>query len=99
MALRTDTHDLGFIVQPALRTDWELTGNRDSLRSVVTAAYSLASRWSEDVEAIRSWDRAVSKVYEIVDVERNFLVIVDSMSSKANSQLLYIEVSVKTAQG
>ena len=83
MAKRKDTHDLGFIVQPALRVDWELTGNRDSFASVVRAAYSLASRWSDKVEAIRSWDKAVSHSYNIIDGEKNFLIIVDSMCSKS----------------
>ncbi|KAJ9606334.1 hypothetical protein H2200_009295 [Cladophialophora chaetospira] len=86
MAKRTNTHDLGFITQPALRMDWELTGNNDSFRSLVTAAQNLACRWSDEVGAIRSWDRAVSHAYNIVDKEKNFLIIVDSM---CNMDLLF----------
>lgn len=37
MASRTDTHDIGFIVMPALRKDWELFGNPQSLASIVRA--------------------------------------------------------------
>lgn len=86
MAKRTDTHDLGFITQPALRMDWELTGNLDCFKSLVTAAHNLASRWSDDVGAIRSWDKSVSKAYNITDKEKNFLIIVDSM---CNLDLLF----------
>jgi hypothetical protein len=81
MAFRRDTHDIGFIIMPALRQDWELTGNERSFKSIVTAAESLASRYDERVRAIRSWDTSFSKRYSITDMEENFLVIIDSMCS------------------
>jgi hypothetical protein len=83
MSARTDTHDMGFIVQPALQKDYELTGNIESLESVVKAAYALASRYDERVKAIRSWDVAINDRYSITDMEENFLVIIDSMCSKS----------------
>ena len=86
MSSRTDTHDMGFIVQPALQRDWELTGNKESLQSVINAAYALASRYDEKVRAIRSWDVAVNDRYSITDMNKNFLVIIDSM---CNLDLLY----------
>jgi hypothetical protein len=82
MSSRTDTHDMGFIVQPALQKDWELTGNKESLQSVINAAYALASRYDDRVKAIRSWDVAINDRYSITDMETNFLVIIDSMCSK-----------------
>lgn len=87
MAHRTNTHDMGFITQPALRQDWELTGNIESLASVVRAANSLATRYDDRMEAVRSWDKSVSLRYNITDKETNFLVIVDSMCSKKTSTL------------
>jgi hypothetical protein len=84
-ALRTDTHDLGFMVHP-LRMDWELTGNPKSLESVISAAHNLSSRFNAQTGAIRSWNLAGSKAYEIYDMDENFLVIVDSM---ANLDLLF----------
>ncbi|PSN73399.1 Six-hairpin glycosidase [Corynespora cassiicola Philippines] len=86
MSGRTDTHDMGFIVQPALQKDWELTGNPESLQSVVKAAYALASRWNDKVKAIRSWDVAINDRYQITDMSTDFLVIIDSM---CNLDLLY----------
>ena len=82
MSSRTDTHDMGFIVQPALQKDWELTGNKESLQSVINAAYALASRYDEKIKAIRSWDVAINDRYSITDMDTNFLVIIDSMCSK-----------------
>ncbi|KAF2018810.1 glycoside hydrolase family 88 protein [Aaosphaeria arxii CBS 175.79] len=86
MSSRTDTHDMGFIVQPALQKDWELTGNPESLQSVVNAAYALASRYDNRVKAIRSWDVAINDRYSLTDMSTNFLVIIDSM---CNLDLLY----------
>ncbi|CAK7211078.1 hypothetical protein SBRCBS47491_000996 [Sporothrix bragantina] len=82
---RTNSHDLGFIVR-SLRMDWELTGEPTSLQGYATAAASLAKRYDPLVGAIRSWDRAMSRRYEITDPARNFLVIVDSM---CNMDLLF----------
>ncbi|KAL2167494.1 hypothetical protein VTG60DRAFT_1188 [Thermothelomyces hinnuleus] len=86
MAARTDTHDLGFIISPALRLDWELTFNERSLASIVRAANSLASRYVPAARAIRSWDAMRKKDIEIVGLEDNFLVIIDGM---CNLDLLY----------
>jgi hypothetical protein len=86
MAYRTDTHDIGFIVEPALRADWELTGNQRSLSSLVTAAHSLASRYVPEVKAIRSWDLINKKEIIITSMEENCIVIIDSL---CNLDLLY----------
>ena len=82
MALRTNTHDIGFILQPALRMDWELTGNTRALESILTGASSLSTRYNETVGAIRSWDKKVTHRDNIVDMDENFLVIIDSMCSE-----------------
>lgn len=86
MSTRTDTHDMAFIIQPALRMDWELTGNHRSLDAVLTAAESLASRYDEKIKAIRSWDEAINKKYSYTDKNVDFLVIIDSMCSKSTKQ-------------
>ncbi|PGH14930.1 hypothetical protein AJ80_05743 [Polytolypa hystricis UAMH7299] len=86
MASRTDTHDMGFIILPSLRADWELNGNEESLNSVLQAAESLASRFNERVGAIRSWDKWTTKKREITSLEDDFLVIIDGM---CNLDLLF----------
>ncbi|KAL5318832.1 hypothetical protein ACEPPN_013899 [Leptodophora sp. 'Broadleaf-Isolate-01'] len=86
MTGRTDTHDLGFIAEPALRLDWELTGNNRSLNSLITAANSLATRYDSRVGAIRSWDLINKKDLKIISMEENFIVIIDSL---CNLDLLF----------
>jgi hypothetical protein len=86
MASRTDTHDIGFIIMPALRLDWELTENTRSLDSIIQAARSLATRYVPSAKAIRSWDLLRKKDIEILDQEDNMIVIIDSL---CNLELLY----------
>ena len=86
MDTRTDTHDIGFIVMPALRMDWELFGNKQSLESIVRAARSLATRYVPSARAIRSWDLLKKKDIEITDQRDNMIVIIDSM---CNLDLLF----------
>ncbi|KAL8282807.1 hypothetical protein RB600_005998 [Gaeumannomyces tritici] len=86
MAGRADTHDVGFIVMPALRLDWELTGNRRSLDSVLRAASALATRYVPAARAVRSWDSRVQRNLTVEGTETNLLVIIDSM---CNLDLLY----------
>ena len=86
MDTRTDTHDIGFIVMPALRLDWKLFGNQQSLDSIIRAAHSLATRYVPSARAIRSWDLLKKKDIEIIDQTENMIVIIDSM---CNLDLLY----------
>lgn len=92
MSDRTDTHDMGFIVQPALQQQWELTGDSKALDSVKRAAYALASRFDERLGVIRSWDIAVNDRYSFTDKNENFLVIVDSLCSESSRSLLLIVI-------
>ncbi|KAF5648104.1 glucuronyl hydrolase [Fusarium sp. NRRL 52700] len=79
MASRTDTHDIGFIIMPALRRDWELFGSEKCLASIVQAAHSLATRYVPAADVIRSWDCMVQKDMTVTDMEDNLLIIIDSM--------------------
>lgn len=90
MAARTDTHDVGFIVMPALRQSWELTGDTRSLDSIIQAAESLASRYVHSAGAIRSWDVRVQKNIQITSLDEDFILIIDSM---CNLDLLYYAAS------
>lgn len=86
MDTRIDTHDIGFIVMPALRMDWELFSNTRSLDSLIRAARSLATRYVPSARAIRSWDILKKKDIEILDQKNNMIVIIDSL---CNLDLLY----------
>ncbi|KAH6886754.1 Six-hairpin glycosidase-like protein [Thelonectria olida] len=86
MATRTDTHDIGFIVMPALQREWELFGNQRSLESIIQAAHSLATRYVPTAGAIRSWDCLLKKDIAVTDMQDNLLIIIDSM---CNLDLLF----------
>lgn len=106
MQSRTDTHDMGFIIQPSLRKDWELTSNENSLKAVLTAAKSLASRYSSAVGAIRSWDVLSQANVSITSMTQDFLVIIDSMmnldllfyASSHLSDPIYAEIAITHAR-
>ncbi|CAG9987684.1 unnamed protein product [Clonostachys byssicola] len=86
-ALRTDTHDLGFVTLPSMRPRWELFHDQDALKTIIQAANSLASRFDDRVSAVRSWDTFDwHDNVKITCQEENFLVIIDSM---ANMELLF----------
>ncbi|KAF4307161.1 Unsaturated glucuronyl hydrolase [Botryosphaeria dothidea] len=85
-ASRTDTHDLGFMIQPWAQLGWTLDADRTCFDAMVTAARSLAARFDPRIGAIRSWDRCSTKDYEFHDTEKDFLVIIDNM---INLDLLY----------
>lgn len=86
MASRKDTHDVGFMVMPALQKSWELTGDPESLSSILRAADSLSSRFVSSARAIRSWDERIQKNLQITCQKTNCILIIDSM---CNLDLLY----------
>ncbi|EEY23948.1 glycosyl hydrolase family 88 protein [Verticillium alfalfae VaMs.102] len=95
LSSRTDTHDLGFMLMPALRRTWELTHDAASLASLVAAADSLATRYEPGAAAIRSWDVLARRdrdgggsgeAVSVSDGASSMFVIIDSM---CNLDLLY----------
>ncbi|KFY43781.1 hypothetical protein V495_03776 [Pseudogymnoascus sp. VKM F-4514 (FW-929)] len=63
-----------------------LGGTAACLKSIVTAAYSLASRYVATAGAIRSWDLIRKKDVSIISMEENLIVIIDSL---CNLDLLF----------
>ncbi|OQE19806.1 hypothetical protein PENSTE_c014G08507 [Penicillium steckii] len=86
MGLRTDTHDMSFIIQPSMRPRWELFHDERALSTIITAAESLYSRYNRTLGAIRSWDQLTQNGVNITSMDEDFLVIIDSM---CNLDLLY----------
>ncbi|CAN6674806.1 hypothetical protein TRVA0_066S00276 [Trichomonascus vanleenenianus] len=83
---RTDTHDLAFVIDPALRREYEVQGTKKAREQVITAAYSLASRYDEKVGVIRSWDEFETKRFHLTREKGDYLVIIDNMM---NLDMLY----------
>lgn len=65
----TGTHDLGFMLYNSFGNGYRLTGNETYKDILITGAYSLASRFNENVGCIRSWDHG----------DWQFPVIIDNM--------------------
>lgn len=75
-SLRTDTHDVGFVIENTFGAGLRLTGNASYGGVVIRAAESLASRFNPTVGATRSWDFG----------NYTFPVIIDNMM---NLELLF----------
>ncbi|KXH41526.1 unsaturated glucuronyl hydrolase [Colletotrichum nymphaeae SA-01] len=67
------------MIFPWTRPAWELSGDRRSFETAITAARSLYSRYDATVRSIRSWDVCVTKRYKFLDPSKDFLVIIDNM--------------------
>ncbi|TSC64666.1 MAG: unsaturated glucuronyl hydrolase [Parcubacteria group bacterium Gr01-1014_106] len=61
------THDLGFMFLPSFRNGYRLTKNDQYRRTLLTAAESLATRYSPEVGAIKSWETKPSEFPVIID--------------------------------
>ncbi len=70
---RTDSHDLGFMILDSFGQGYRMTGDTAYRSVALTAASSLATRYSPIVRATRSWDNTSA------DEPTDFKVIVDNM--------------------
>ncbi len=66
-----DTHDLGFMINNSFGKAYELTGEQSSRDVVLQAARTLADRFDERVQCIRSWDHTQERWH--------YPVIIDNM--------------------
>ncbi|KAL4869463.1 hypothetical protein BDV12DRAFT_208556 [Aspergillus spectabilis] len=78
-AAKRDTHDVGFMIAPWALKAWTLHRDPRAYSSLILAAHSLASRFDERVQSLRSWDVCHTKVYSFIDPSKDFLVIIDNM--------------------
>ncbi|OJJ75289.1 hypothetical protein ASPBRDRAFT_119048 [Aspergillus brasiliensis CBS 101740] len=78
-ALRKDTHDLGFMIAPWAIKAWTLHRDPAAYNTLILAAHSLASRFNESTQCIRSWDECITKRYAYKDPSQDYLVIIDNM--------------------
>lgn len=76
------THDLGFMICPWARLQWDLHRDLKAFDTLMTAANTLADRFSDKVGCMRSWDVCQTKVYSFTDPSKDFLVIIVSLMSE-----------------
>lgn len=81
------THDLGFMILPSFYRHYKLFGNAASKDIIINAAKSLASRWNEKVQCLRSWDTCHTRRLNLDNPSTEFLVIIDNMM---NLDLLFV---------
>lgn len=74
-ANNTGTHDVGFVIMSGFGNAYRLLKFPEYLQVIITAAHSLATRYSPIVRCTRSWNSA-----------QGFLVIIDNMM---NLELLF----------
>ncbi|GAB3646049.1 glycoside hydrolase family 88 protein [Echinicola sediminis] len=91
----TSTHDLGFMMYCSFGNAYRLDPKPEYKEILIQSAKSLASRFSDEVGAIKSWD---SK-------KGDFLVIIDNMmnlellfwATKATGDSTYYDIAIKHA--
>lgn len=64
-------HDVGFMWIPTSVTSYRLTGELDSRRRGLIAAYYLASRWNPDAGFITAWNTKELENWSIIDTMMN----------------------------
>ncbi|WP_186754173.1 glycoside hydrolase family 88 protein [Echinicola salinicaeni] len=92
----TSTHDLGFMMYCSFGNAYRLDPKPIYKEIMIQSAQSLASRFSEKVGAIKSWDSR----------EGDFLVIIDNMmnlellfwATEATGDSTYYDIAVKHAE-
>lgn len=72
------THDLGFMIFPWARVQWDLHRDQKAFDTMMKAANTLADRFSETTGCMRSWDKCQTKCYSFTDTSKDFLVIIVS---------------------
>jgi unsaturated chondroitin disaccharide hydrolase len=76
--LRTQDHDIGFIINNTFGNGYRLTGNTAYRDVLQTAAASLSTRWSATVGAIRSWDFGSYRYPVIIDNMMNLELLLSA---------------------
>ena len=94
---RTNTHDLGFIVNNSFGKAYELTGERSYRDIVIRASRSLITRFNKSVGCIRSWDhhQDVWKFPVIIDNMMNLEMLFRATQMTGDS--IYWKIAVSHA--
>ena len=90
---RTNTHDLGFIINCSFGNGYRITGNENYRRVMEQGALSLMKRYNKNIGLIRSWDFGTWQFPVIIDNMLNleFLYVVGSMTQ--NQKMIDAAVS------
>jgi unsaturated chondroitin disaccharide hydrolase len=89
-SLRTDTHDIGFVIENTFGAGLRLTGNAKYGDVVIRAAESLASRFDPAVGATRSWDFGGYTFPVIIDNMMNLELLFHAQKLRGGGSLRLI---------
>lgn len=67
------------MIAPWAMQAWKIHRDPAAYSTLITAAHSLASRYSTATKCLRSWDTCITKRYSFTDPSKDFLVIIDNM--------------------
>jgi rhamnogalacturonyl hydrolase YesR len=97
---RTNTHDLGFIIQCSYGNGYRLTGNEAYKKVMFTGANSLMQRYNPKIGLIKSWDWGNWQYPVIIDNMMNleFLCNVAILSGDESFKLAAISHANKTIE-
>lgn len=70
------THDLGFMIAPWAKVAWELNRDQRAFETLRWSAKTLYGRFRQEVGLIRSWDTCVTKRYQFLDPQTEFLTVI-----------------------
>ncbi|KAH8680800.1 unsaturated glucuronyl hydrolase [Xylariales sp. PMI_506] len=73
------THDLGFMIAPWAKVAWELNQDQRAFETLKRAANTLCGRFKPEVGLIRSWDTCITKRYQFLNPDSEFLTVIDNM--------------------
>ncbi|KIW89437.1 uncharacterized protein Z519_09593 [Cladophialophora bantiana CBS 173.52] len=102
VSAQKSSHDVGFLINNTFGADYELTGNKAALPTLIAAAENLLGRFSDRTGFTRSWD--CMGPYQ--DPNKTFLVIIDNMMnlellfhvSKITGKQEFAEAAIKHAR-
>ena len=82
----TDNHDVGFLINCSLGNGYRLTGKEAYRQALVNAGKSLASRFSDKVGCIRSWDNPKWSYPVIIDNMMNLELLTVSSALTGDNE-------------
>jgi unsaturated chondroitin disaccharide hydrolase len=91
----TSTHDVGFMISSSFGNGYRLTGTDAYRQVVLAAATSLATRYSPNVGAIKSWNGGSTDFKVIIDNMMNLEILL--WASKHGGQSAWYDMAVSHA--
>lgn len=90
---RTNTHDLGFIIQSSFGNGYRITGNESYKKVMVNGAKSLMTRFHPEVGLLKSWDKTTWQYPVIIDNMLNLEYLCEVSKITGDKSMLQAAIS------